>query len=142
MAAEDQSAAAPATPKRVMGLYDRPFWSHVAAGKMCLQCCDACRSFWYPPAAVCPACLASDWTWTPVSGRGSILSWVVYHRAYLPAYPPPYNVIAVRLEEGPLFMSNLEGGEPEGSWIGAPVRLTYTKMPDGAVLPRFVLDRP
>ena len=66
------------------------------------------------------------------------MSWIVFHRRYL-ALSPPYNVIAVRLEEGPLMISNLEGVSPSGSWIGSKVSLTYTTMPDGAVLPRFAL---
>jgi uncharacterized OB-fold protein len=143
MATDSISAASPPTPaptpRRIMGLYDRPFWDSVTGRRMSLQCCGKCHSFWYPPAAVCPQCLSAQWSWTPVSGRGSIASWVVFHRGYLAAYPPPYNVIAVRLEEGPLFMSNLEGPEPTGTWIGAPVQLVYTAMPDGVVLPRFVL---
>jgi uncharacterized OB-fold protein len=57
----------------------------------------------------------------------------------LPAYPPPYNVIAVRLAEGPIMISNLEGDAPEGSWIGHIVRLIYVPMPDAFILPRFVL---
>ncbi len=68
------------------------------------------------------------------------MSWIVFHRRYLAAYHPPYNVIAVRLEEGPLMISNLEGVSPSGSWIGSKVSLTYTTMPDGAVLPRFALE--
>lgn len=68
------------------------------------------------------------------------MSWAVFHRAYLPAYPPPYNVIVVKLDEGPLMVSNLEGTEPVGSWIGQSVKLVYVTMPDGLILPRFVLD--
>jgi uncharacterized OB-fold protein len=122
-----------------MGLYDQGFWRHVAERRMCLQRCAACQGSWYPPSSLCPHCLADDWTWTPVSGAGTIQSWVVFHRPYLAAYPPPYNVIAVRLAEGPLFMSNLEGSQPDGSWIGSKVRLVYSAMPDGVLLPRFVL---
>jgi uncharacterized OB-fold protein len=75
-----------------------------------------------------------------VSGRGKIVSWVVFHRHYLPAYPPPYNAIAVRLEEGVTMISNLEGAMPENGCIGRPVRLVYVTMPDGFVLPRWSYD--
>jgi uncharacterized protein len=79
-----------------------------------------------------------------LSGRGSIISWVVLHKSYLDAYPAPYNVIAVRLAEGPVMISNLEPPLPEGlltgSWIGKPVRMTYATMPDELVLPRFTID--
>lgn len=122
-----------------MGLYDGPFWRSVSERRLSLQCCRGCGAFRYPPGPICPECLSEDSDWQPVSGKGEILSWVVFHRHYLPAYKPPYNVIAVRLDEGPLFMSNLEGVAPEGDWIGRRVELVYATMPDGFVLPRFVL---
>jgi uncharacterized OB-fold protein len=93
----------------------------------------------YPPALNCPECLSEDVAWEEVSGGGTILSWVVFKRGYLPAYPPPYNVIAVRLDEGPVVISNLEGETPTGSWIDRRVRLIYVTMPDGVLLPRFEL---
>jgi uncharacterized OB-fold protein len=132
----------PATPRPVLGFHDGPFWEHVRARSMALQRCDGCGAFRHPPSPACPACLSEASHWEPVSGRGTIISWVVFHRQYLPAYPAPYNVIAVRLAEGPVMVSNLEGDPPERTWIGAPVRLVYATMPDGAVLPRFTLDRP
>lgn len=128
-----------ATPPCVMGLYDRPMWQSIEARQMALQCCDACGTWQYPPAPGCTTCGAETLTWTALSGRATILSWVVFHRQYLPAYPPPYNAIGVRLAEGPVMISNLEGAPPEGSWIGRAVTLRYVGMPDGAVLPRFTL---
>ena len=74
-----------------------------------------------------------------LSGDATILSWEIFHRQYLPAYPAPYNIIAVRLAEGPVMISNLEGTQPDGSWIGQAVRLVYVEMPDGMILPRFTL---
>ncbi|MEI5677059.1 OB-fold domain-containing protein [Mesorhizobium sp. CGMCC 1.15528] len=63
--------------------------------------------------------------WKAVSGRGKIVSWVVFHRKYFDDFPPPYNATTVRLEEGPLIVTNLTGPEPEGSWIGRSVALEY-----------------
>ncbi len=123
------------TPRRVIGLYDAPMWDSIQARGMKLQRNTATGAFQYPPG---PA-LVGEQEWVPVSGQGTILSWVVFHRQYLPAYPPPYNAIAVRLAEGPIMISNLEGPAPEGSWIGRSVRLVYVTMPDGVVLPRFEL---
>jgi len=68
-----------------------------------------------------------------------IISWAIFHKQYLPAYPAPYNVIAVRLQEGPVLISNLEGDSPPESWINSDVYLVYSTMPDGIVLPRFRL---
>jgi uncharacterized OB-fold protein len=131
-----------ATPPAVRGLYDGPMWDSIARRRMALQCCEACGAWQYPPGPGCTVCGSEALAWNPVSGRATILSWVVFHRQYLPAYPAPYNAIAVRLAEGPVMISNLDGAKPAGSWIGQAVGLIYVDMPDGAVLPRFVLSAP
>lgn len=136
----DEARSTPAVPHPVMGLYDRPFWESARARRLALQRCTGCGAFRYPPGPVCPVCLSDACDWTPVSGGATLLSWAVFHRQYLPAYPPPYNVIAVRLDEGPVMISNLEGEPPAGEWIGRRVRLIYADTPGGLVLPRFVLD--
>lgn len=128
------------TPAPVGGMYDAPLWESIRAHGMKLQCCRECGQFQYPPAPVCHQCLSSELDWTALSGKGEILSWVIYHRQYLEAYPAPYNVIAVKLEEGPVVISNLEGDVPQASWIGQQVRLLYKTMEDGFILPRFELD--
>ena len=66
-----------------------------------------------------------DYDWTEIRGGGEILSWVVFHRQYFDDHPQPYNAIAVRLDEGPIVVSNLVGAEPVGNWIGARVNVTY-----------------
>ncbi len=128
------------TPPPVMGLYDVPLWESIRAGELRLQRSRSSGRYLYPPSPVCDQSLADDLEWVPVSGKGEILSWVIFHRKYLEAYPPPHNVIAVRLQEGPVIISNLQGRQPEASWIGRQVRLVYATMPDGFVLPRFELS--
>lgn len=129
-----------ATPPHVTGLYDEPMWQYLLQNsKLHLQSCLECNTYRYPPGPVCHHCLSPNYDWKPVSGRGEILSWVIFHKQYLPEYPAPYNVIAVRLEEGPTFISNLVGKEPEGSWIGRNVRCFGEFMQDGITLPRFKL---
>lgn len=125
------------TPKPVMGLYDKPMWESIVAGAMKLQCCKHCATWLYPPGPACPKCLSREVEWKPIAGKGRIASWVIFHRHYLPAYPPPYNSIAVRLAEGPTVISNLEGAMPEEGCIGREVELVYVTMPDGVVLPRW-----
>jgi uncharacterized protein len=136
------TSSTPATPRPVSGLYDRPMWDSIRAHRFALQRCRDCGTFRYPPGPACPDCLCLEAEWVPLAGGAEIMSWVVFHRGYLPAYPPPYNVITVRLDEGPMMVANLEGPEPQGSWIGRRVRLCYATMPDGVVLPRFRLGEP
>jgi uncharacterized protein len=130
-----------ATPARSLGLYDQPFWDRLAeSGTMHLQCCLECHTWRYPPGPVCPDCLSPGCEWKPVSGGGELLSWIVFHRSYLPEYQAPYNVVAVRLDEGPTMISNLVAMPAEGSGlIGRRVRLVTARMKDGVALPRFEL---
>lgn len=125
------------TPRRVRGIYHDKFWESVAERKMCLQKCRKCGTFRYPAGPACPACVGFDYDWEPVSGKGTVLSWVTYHRQYLPAYPAPYQVIAVRLDEGPIFVSNMEDPAPAPRKAGERVEIVYVEMPDGVVLPRL-----
>ena len=127
------------TPPPVLGIYDRKMWEHISNKDLRLQCCLDCGASQYPPAPGCSKCLSVNLQWKPVSGMAKIISWAIFHKQYLPAYPAPYNVIAVRLKEGPILISNLEGNSPPGSWINSDVYLVYSTMPDGIVLPRFRL---
>jgi uncharacterized OB-fold protein len=111
--------------QRVVTLYDQPMWDSMERRKLELQSCSACGRFRYPPGPACPHCRSMEYRWTPVSGDGAILSWVVFHRQYFEDYPPPYNAVAVQLAEGPIIVSTLVGEKPEGSWIGAKVELDY-----------------
>ncbi len=127
------------TPPRVLGLYDAPFWKYLEQDKtLRLQCCNDCGTWRYPPGPVCPECLSPDSDWKPVSGKGEILSWIIFHRQYLPEYPAPYNVIAVRLDEGPTIICNLVEDPPSGSLLGRRVALSLVAMDDGVTLPRFM----
>lgn len=123
-------------PPPVTGLYESKLQDYVASRHVHLQCCRECGFFCYPAAPGCPNCMNMELEWTPVGGRGVIVSWAIFHKQYIEAYPVPYNVIAVRLDEGPIMISNLEGPQPEGSWIGLPVGLVYVEV-TGVVLPRF-----
>lgn len=119
-----------ANAQRILTLYDVPMWESIEREKMALPKCSHCGTFRYPPGPICAECHSMDYQWTEISGEGKILSWVVFHRQYFQDHPPPYNVIAVRLAEGPIVISNLVEAEPEGSWIDAPVAITYRRHLD------------
>jgi len=129
------------TPAPVVGFFDGPFSASARAAPLPAALRDLGR-FRYPPGPASPDCLAEMADWTPVAGGGVILSRVVVHRRYLQGCEPPYNVMAVRLDAGPVMISNLVGETRAGTWIGRRVRLVCGERPDGAVLPRFVLGAP
>ena len=85
------------------------------AAQLVLPHCNACGKFWFPPSQSCPHCLAVDFDFKPVSGRGKVYSFVTFHRVYHPAFAGevPYVVAIVELEEGPRLLSNIVGIKPD-----------------------------
>ena len=116
------------------------FWDHARDERLAVQRCDACGDVHFPPSPVCPNCLSEDQSWQVVSGRGTLESWVEFHRAYWDGFKDelPYGVCLVRLAEGPLLVSNLVGGDA-GARLGAPVQVVFEKVTDTVTLPKFTL---
>jgi uncharacterized OB-fold protein len=115
------------------------FWEAARAGVLTVQRCDDCGHSHYPGTPVCPGCLSSQQSWAPVSGRGTLLSWVRFHRAYWDGFRDdvPYGVVLVGLEEGPLMLSNLVGAEPEDLTIGDALQVTFEVVDETTTLPKF-----
>lgn len=124
---------------RLYSPYDKPMWDSVTTGALRLQRCAKCAQFRYPPGACCPNCLATEASWELISGRGRVLSWTVFHRQYLPAYPTPTVCVAVQLAEGPIFIGNIDAAETTDLSLDAKVEMIYGRHPDGYALPRFRL---
>lgn len=119
---------------------NRGFWDAAHAGSLAMQRCGSCGHLRYPIAPVCPRCLSADFAWTPLSGKGSVLSFVVFDRAYNPAWASrvPYNVALIQLDEGPRMFSNVIGIPNEQVSVGMAVRVVFEPVPGkGISIPRF-----
>lgn len=116
----------------------KPFWEHAAARRLAVQRCERCDDLHFPPTHVCPKCLSDEQSWQPVSGEGTVFSWIEMHRAYWPGFASdlPYNVCIVKLREGPLLVSNIVG-EMEGMTVGTPVRVCFDQVTEDVTLPKF-----
>lgn len=118
-----------------------PFWAHAGANRLSVQCCNACNAIRFPPGPVCSECLSEDQGWEVVSGRGTLVSWVRFHRAYWSGFIQdlPYDVCLVQLAEGPLFVSNFARplAAPK---IGMPLRVVFEPVTEQFTLPKFVAD--
>jgi uncharacterized OB-fold protein len=116
----------------------RPYWDALANGKLMFQRCECGHAF-LPARHECPSCWSDALTWQQASGRGTLVSWVVYHIAYNEAFKNrlPYNVAVVELEEGPRLITNMVGAH-ESLSCDAAVRLAIETV-DGVALARFAL---
>jgi uncharacterized OB-fold protein len=118
---------------------NRPFWDATRRHELRLQRCTGCGRFRYPPAPVCPDCLGEGAAWERVSGRGTVTTWVVFHKLYFPAFAAdlPYNVAQVELDEGPRLTANLVGVANDDIRVGLPVEVVFDDVTPEVTLPRF-----
>jgi uncharacterized OB-fold protein len=116
-----------------------PFFAAAREGRLLVQRCAGCAALRFPPREICSACLATEATWQPVSGRGVIFSYNVMHQIYHPGFAAavPYAVVVVKLEEGPKITSNLVGCPPEGITVGMPVEVVFEQVSPEVTLPKF-----
>lgn len=114
-------------------------WYERAArtGVVHLQRCDGCGRWRHPPRHRCAACGGHTWSWQPVSGRATVFTWTLTHRALDPAFADelPYAVVVAELEEGPRLVGNLApGDDPSSLELGLPVRVGVEQLDDAVGL--------
>lgn len=126
---------------RPLPLPDRdtaPFWEAMNARELRFQRCSPCGAFRYPVGPLCPVCRSFDFEWVASTGRGQVYSYTVVHHQTHPAFPAPYIVLLVEMEEGPRVVARLRDGHAPVE-IGAAVRVQWEDA-GGQWLPVFELE--
>ncbi|HYG91743.1 MAG TPA: Zn-ribbon domain-containing OB-fold protein [Azospirillum sp.] len=124
----------------------RPFWTAAAEGHFVVQRCTVCGHLRFPPGPACTRCLSPDMEWVPLSGRGTVLSHLVFHQAYSKAWAAevPYSVVMVQLDEGPRLFSDVVDPERafiEADLVGRRVEAVFDRVAEDMAVPRFrVMD--
>jgi uncharacterized OB-fold protein len=115
----------------------RPFWDAAAQGRLMLPRCNACGRHFFRPEVACTHCFATDWQWVPASGRGSLYSYSIVHKAPAPGFVVPLVLAVVELEEGPFMFSNVVDCAHAEVRIGMPLQVQFDEVAPGIHLPRF-----
>lgn len=119
----------------------RPYWDAAARGTLVMQRCASCRHWRFPPRPMCPRCRSFEHEWAPVSGRGTVVSFVVVHGPVLPAFADrvPYAVALIELEEDPQLrvVGNVLDAAPAELRIGGAVRVAFEATEAGFALPQW-----
>ena len=118
----------------------KPFWDGCREGILQIQFCNICDQPWFPPAEACPRCLQDDWEWRPISGHGTVWSWIRMWQKYFPGWSPdeyPYTVALIKLEEGPYMYSTLVEIEDKDVTCDLAVEVDFRKVNDEITLPVF-----
>lgn len=118
----------------------KPFWDAARQHKLVVQRCGDCGQHYFYPRPLCRFCLSRNVSWTEVSGRGTLHTYVISHRpGRMAPIDPPYVVAIVELDEGPRLMSNLVDVDPDPAKIPCDMRVevVFADLNDEIALPRF-----
>ncbi len=115
------------------------WWEATREHRLSVQTCAACDGVQHPPRAVCVHCGRTDkLDLREVAGSGLVDSYTVVHRAPVADLEVPYVIARVRLDEGVVLLTRLEGRDDPDSWqIDDPVLVDWLDLSDGRALPLF-----
>lgn len=125
----------------------RPQWEGFRRHTFLLFRCKTCGA-WYWPKAFCRnhpnEPFFGNLEWTKASGRGTVFVFNIVRIAFHPGFAKdvPYVHAMVKLEEGPLFSTNIVGCDPKDVHIGMPVEVTYEDITPEYTLPKFRPSKP
>lgn len=116
-----------------------PFWDAAREHRLVMQRCTECGHVRWPANPACTECLATDYEWADLSGRGELFSWTTFHQRYHPewANEAPYNVSMVKLAEGPVMLSNVTDVADADLAIGMALEVWFDDVTDEVSIPKF-----
>ncbi len=107
------------------------FWAAADQGRFVLPRCVQCHQVHWYPRAFCPFCHHAV-EWFEASGRATLHSYSVV------ASPQgSYCLAYVKLEEGPLMMSNIVKTTADALRLELPVQVCFNACANGRQLPVF-----
>jgi hypothetical protein len=111
----------------------QPWWDATREGRLMIQRCADCGHHQHYPRSLCTSCASSNVGFVEACGRGTVYSFTEVYRAPHPFFSPPYVVALVRLEEGPVLLTNVRGDVV----CDMPVQVEWEPLDDGRQLPVF-----
>jgi uncharacterized OB-fold protein len=115
------------------------FWDGCKNGALRLQRCRACGHTYFPPRPFCPKCASAEVEVYTASGKAVLWSYIINHRPRPDIGTEPYAVALVKLDEGPLMLTNIVEcpQTPEALQLDMPLRVAFAKQTDDITLPFF-----
>lgn len=108
------------------------FWTSGQDGRLRFRRCRVCRSYQHPIGPVCRTCGSSELEPEAVSGKGVVVGFTVNHHQWSPAFPPPYVIAMVAIDEDPRvrLTTNLVDVDPDEVAVGQAVEVRFEHLED------------
>ena len=117
-----------------------PYWEGAKAHELRIQYCTECKKHFFYPRIFCPTCMSDAVEWRKVSGKGTLLTYVLAARP-APGFEDelPYAIAIVKLDEGPHLMSNIVNTEltPANLPAGMALEVVFEDIDERITLPKF-----
>ncbi|MGF7234350.1 MAG: Zn-ribbon domain-containing OB-fold protein [Frankia sp.] len=113
------------------------FFEAARRHELVVRRCNRCGSLLHLPRAYCHTCGSFEGRWDPVAGTGTVYSWTVVEHQVHPAYPVPYTVILVELDDVPAarYVGRLPGAPDLVA--GQRVQVWFDVRDDGTAIPQW-----
>ena len=105
--------------------------------RIAIRRCNGCDAVLHVPVAYCRTCGSWDGRWQDVEGRATLYSWTVVAHQVHPAYPVPYTVVVVDLDElpGTHLLGRLDGAPDLRA--GQAMEAWFEQLSDDVTLPQW-----
>lgn len=113
------------------------FFESAARDMLALCTCVGCDAVLHLPGPRCSRCGSFETRWRPVSGKGRLYSWTTVEHQVHPAFPPPYTIVLVELDDAPgtRLLGHLPGRPKLAP--GMAMRVWFEPVADEVKLPQW-----
>ena len=118
------------------------YWEKANQHELWIRKCDDCGETYFYPRDISPCCFSKQTSWVRASGRATLHTFAIVHRAPTEQFADdaPYITAIVELEEGPRMPTNIVGvvePTPDKLRIGMPLEVVFEDVSDVISLPKF-----
>jgi uncharacterized OB-fold protein len=113
------------------------FFEAARRGQLGVRVCDDCGHGLHVPIARCNRCGSWNTSWHAARGTGTVHSWTTVEHQVHPAFPVPYTLVLVQLDDHPgvKMLGTLAPGvaiEP-----GAAMEVWFEEVDDAVTIPQW-----
>ncbi|MCL2476965.1 Zn-ribbon domain-containing OB-fold protein [Candidatus Bathycorpusculum sp.] len=102
------------------------FYKFLSTNQLMAGKCTKCGKIHLPPRPLCSECFSKEFTWTPISGKGKLLTYTIIHVAPTQFQAQtPYAVGIVELEEDLKIPGMIQDIAQEQLKIGMELTLAF-----------------
>ena len=111
---------------------NRAYWTGGQRGELLICRCADCGYRVHPPVRFCPQCESRAVAPQAVSGRGSVYTFTVNYKQWIPGLPERYvlALVAIAEQDDVLLPCNIVGCDPDAVTFGMQVKVLFEQNED------------